>query len=123
MRSPPQLAEEIGVVRAKEVNAPRKSTRQAPLSGSSFALMNRMVGVRVDVLRAWWKRRSYSRPRCISIRGQNYLCSPDDKFMQVGFEGSRSFQREIPLVDNTIEACECLKAWWDQGFIRGQHDF
>ena len=26
------------------------------------------------------------------------------------------------LADNTIEACECLKAWWDQGLIRGQHD-
>lgn len=41
-----------------------------------------------------------------------------DKFMQVGFEGSRSFRREIPLADDTIEACECLKAWWDQGFIQ-----
>jgi hypothetical protein len=26
------------------------------------------------------------------------------------------------LADNTIEACECLKAWWDQGLIRGLHD-
>jgi hypothetical protein len=26
------------------------------------------------------------------------------------------------LADNTIEACECLKAWWDQGLIRGQRD-
>ena len=26
------------------------------------------------------------------------------------------------LADDTIEACECLKAWWDQGLIRGQHD-
>jgi hypothetical protein len=26
------------------------------------------------------------------------------------------------LADNTIEACERLKAWWDQGLIRGLHD-
>jgi len=26
------------------------------------------------------------------------------------------------LTDDTIEASECLKAWWDQGLIRGQHD-
>jgi hypothetical protein len=26
------------------------------------------------------------------------------------------------LVDDTIKACEYLKAWWDQGLIRGQHD-
>jgi hypothetical protein len=26
------------------------------------------------------------------------------------------------LADDTIEACKCLKAWWDQGLIRGQHD-
>jgi hypothetical protein len=26
------------------------------------------------------------------------------------------------LADNTIEACDCLKAWWDQGLIRGLHD-
>jgi hypothetical protein len=23
------------------------------------------------------------------------------------------------LADNTVDACECLKAWWDQGLIRG----
>lgn len=43
--------------------------------------------------------------------------------MQVGFEGSGSFQIEIRLADDTIEACECLKAWWDHGFIRQQYDF
>ena len=26
------------------------------------------------------------------------------------------------LADDTIEACKCLKVWWDQGLIRGQHD-
>ena len=26
------------------------------------------------------------------------------------------------LTDDTIEACECLKAWWDQGLIKGQHN-
>jgi hypothetical protein len=26
------------------------------------------------------------------------------------------------LADDTVEACEYLKAWWDQGLTRGQHD-
>ena len=26
------------------------------------------------------------------------------------------------LADDTIEACGCLKAWWDQGLTRRQHD-
>jgi hypothetical protein len=26
------------------------------------------------------------------------------------------------LADSTIEACECLKAWWNQDLIRGLHD-
>ena len=26
------------------------------------------------------------------------------------------------LADDTIEACGCLKVWWDQGLTRRQHD-
>jgi hypothetical protein len=35
----------------------------------------------------------------------------------------RLIVREInALADDTIKDCEYLKAWWDQGLIRGQHD-
>jgi hypothetical protein len=26
------------------------------------------------------------------------------------------------LADDTSKACGCLKVWWDQDLIRGQHD-
>src|ERR1700722_6525305 len=69
----------------------------------------------------WWRDQRWLYP-IISLWALDTLSIP-----VISVECERVFSSAKKLIapernalaDNTIEACECLKAWWDQGLIRG----